>query len=358
MASEIPSTRSTPSTSNLQRPSVQANAPVLQLHSNLPAQLKAGDSTQAQVLALREAHNAFQVLLRLSLPNGGSSTIEAHSNQPFAVGNTLNVTALSAQRLSFNLLPSAQAAPAGRIDTTLLPPGSLLEGKVVKSEVNPQGGFRITVNVTSSALSGQQLQIDSPKSLPLNSLLNARVDGAQQLTFQPLTTRLDALAIHQELQTQFSQQGSLSQLFKGLNTILAGSLSPALQKSVEQLLGSLPPLSQLTDSKKLIESLLNSGGQLESRLLSGTSFASSQSAVLSQALPGLLREQLLRSYQAQLREQALRFPLPSRLLQTLDNPNDLGALLHLAAAAISRLQTHQLASLGQTHRTASHCFKI
>lgn len=165
------------------------------------------------------------------------------------MGNTLNVTALSAQQLSFNLLPSAQAAPAGRIDTTLLPPGSLLEGKVVKSEVNPQGGFRITVNVTSSALSGQQLQIDSPKSLPLNSLLNARVDGAQQLTFQPLTTRLDALAIHQELQTQFSQQGSLSQLFKGLNTILAGSLSPALQKSVEQLLGSLPPLSQLTDSK-------------------------------------------------------------------------------------------------------------
>lgn len=235
-------------------------------------------------------------------------------------------------------------------------------------------------------MSGQQLQIDSPKSLPLNSLLNARVDGAQQLTFQPLTTRLDALAIHQELQTQFSQQGSLSQLFKGLNTILAGSLSPALQKSVEQLLGSLPPLSQLTDSKKLIESLLNSGGQLESRLLSGaaehtsqdikanllrliaqimpllpssaTSFASSQSAVLSQALPGLLREQLLSSNQAQLREQALRFPLPSRLLQTLDNPNDLGALLHLAAAAISRLQTHQLASLGQTHRTASHCFKI
>lgn len=379
MASEIPSTRPTPSPSNLQRSSVPGNAPVLQLHSNLPAQLQTGESTQAQVLALREAQNTFQVLLRLSLPNGGSSTIEAQSSQPFAVGNTLNVTALSAQQLSFNLLPSAQAALATRIDTTLMPPGSLLEGKVVNSEVNPKGGFRVTVSVTSSPLSGQQLQIDSPKALPLNSLLNARIDGAQQLTFQPPAVRLDSLAIQQELHTQFSQQGSLSQLFQGLNTISASSFSPALQTSVEQLLNSLPQLSQLTDAKKLMASVLNSGGQLESRLLSGaaehtsqdlkanllrlvaqimpllpssaTSLASSQSAVLSQALPGLLREQLLSSNQAQLREQALRFPLPSRLVQSLDNPNDLGALLRLAAAAVSRLQTQQLASLGQTHTT-------
>ena len=45
----------------------------------------------------------------------------------------------------------------------------------------------------------------------------------------------------------------------------------------------------------------------------------------------------------------MRFPLPTRLLQSLDNPNDLGSLLRLAAAAVSRLQTHQLSSLGQTH---------
>lgn len=380
MASEIPPARPSANASNLQRPSVQANAPVLQLQQNLPAQLKAGDSTQAQVLALREAHNSFQALLRLSLPNGQHSTIEVQSTQPLAVGNLLNVTALSAQQLSFNLLPSIQGAVAGRIDTALLPPGSMLEAKVVKSEVNPQGGFRLTVNVTSSALSGQQLHIDSPKSLPLNSLLNARVDGAQQLTFQPLAARLDSLAINQELQSQFNQQGSLSQLFKGLDTISVGSLSPAGQKTIEQLLNNLPQFSQLTDAKQLLQSLLNSGGQLENRLLSGTGehvnqdikanllrlvaqimpllpssaigLAASQSAVLSQALPGLLRDQLLSSNQSQLREQALRFPLPNRILQNLDNPNDLGALLRLAAAAVSRLQTHQLSSLGQTHTTS------
>lgn len=379
MASEIPPARPSSSTSNLQRPSAPASQPVLQLQNTLPAQLKAGDTAQAQVVALREVHNTFQALLRLALPNGQHSTIEVHSTQPLAVGNTLNVTALSARQLSFNLMPTTQGTVSGRIDTALLPPGSLLEGKVVKTEANPQGGFRLTVSVTNSALSGQQLSIDSPKALPLNSLLNARVDAAQQLTFQPFTTRLDSLAINQELQTQFNQQGSLSQLFKGLDTISLGSLSPAAQNTVQQLLNDLPQFSQLTDAKQLLQSLLNSGGQLESRLLSGaaehaqqdlkanllrlvaqimpllpsnaTGLAAAQSAVLSQALPGLLREQLLSNNQSQLREQALRFPLPSRLLQNLDNPNDLGALLRLAAAAVSRLQTHQLASLGQTHTT-------
>ena len=84
---------------------------------------------------------------------------------------------------------------------------------------------------------------------------------------------------------------------------------------------------------------------------SNPTLAASQSALLSQALPGLLRDQLLGNTQTQLREQAMRFPLPTRILQSLDNPNDLGSLLRLAAAAVSRLQTHQLSSLGQTHTT-------
>lgn len=377
MASEIPSARPASSVPNLQRPAAATANPVLQLSSTLPAQLSIGDSTQAQVLALREAQHSFQVLLRLSLPNGQHSTIEAQTSQPLTAGHTLNVTALSAQQLSFSLASAAQAAIATRIDTALLAPGTLLEGKVTQVEANPQGGFKIIISVINSALAGQQLQIDSPKSLPLNSLLSARIDSAQQLTFQPLSTRLEPLAINQELQTQFSQQGSLSQLFKGLDAISLSNLSPDAQKTLQQLLNGLPELSQLLDPKKLAHSLSNSGTQLESRLLSGNfdaihqdlkanllrliaqmtpmlpnsnpTLATAQSALLSQALPALLREQLLSNSQAQLREQALRFPLPGRLLQTLDNPNDLGALLRLAAAAVSRLQTHQLASLGQTH---------
>ena len=377
MASEIPSSRPSPSIPSVQRPAAPAANPILQLQSNLPKQLNIGDSAQAQVLALREAQQAFQVLLRLSLPNGQQRNIEVQSNQALTPGHILNVTALSAQQLAFSLIPTGQAAIATRIDTALLTPGSLLEAKVVQVTPNPQGGFKVIVSINNNALAGQQLQIDSPKSLPLNSLLNARIDSAQQLTFQPLSTRLEPLAINQELQKQFSQQGSLSQLFQGLNTISPGNLSPDAQRTLQQLLGGMPEFSQILDPKKLALALTNSGAQLENRLLSGASenanqdikanllrlitqimpmlpnsnptLAASQSTLLSQALPGLLRDQLLGRNQAQLREQALRFPLPTRLLQALDNPNDLGSLLRLAAAAVSRLQTHQLSSLGQTH---------
>lgn len=379
MASEIPSTRPSTSIPNVQRPAAPAVNSILQLQGSLPAQLNIGDSAQAQVLALRETQEAFQVLLRLSLANGQQKTVEVQTSQPLAAGNILNVTALSAQQLAFSLVSAGTTAVATRIDTTLLAPGTLLEGKVTHVEPNPQGGFKIIVNVSNNALAGQQLQIDSPKSLPLNSVFTARVDGAQQLTFQPLNVRLEPLAINQELQKQFNQQGSLSQIFKGLDTISPESLSPEAQKAIKQLLGSLPEISQLMDPKKLAQSLLNSGAQMEGRLLSSAldnasqdmkanllrliaqiapllpnsnpTLAASQSALLSQALPGLLREQLLGSSQAQLREQAMRFPLPARLLQSLDNPNDLGSLLRLAAAAVSRLQTHQLSSLGQTHTT-------
>ena len=377
MASEIPSSRPSAHATSTQRPAVQVQSPVLQVQSSLPAQLNVGDSTQAQVLAMREVQNAFQVLLRLSLANGQQSTIEVKTTQPLAAGNILNVTALSAQQLAFNLIPSATSAIATRIDTALLAPGTLLQGKVTQVEPSPQGGFKIIVSVNNNALAGQQLQLESTKSLPLNSTLIARVDGAQQLTFQPLTARLEPLAINQELQKQFNQQGSLGQLFKGLDTLAPGNLSPAAQKTLQQLLSGMPEFSSLLDPKKLAQSLTNSGAQLENRLLSGAldsasqdikanllrliaqiiptlpnsnpALATSQSVMLSQALPGLLRDQLLGNTQAQLREQAMRFPLPTRLLQSLDNPNDLGSLLRLAAAAVSRLQTHQLSSLGQTH---------
>lgn len=379
MASEIPSARPSPSIPNVQRVATSAVNSILQLQGSLPSQLNIGDSAQAQVLALRETQQAFQVLLRLSLSDGQQRTVEVQSSQPLVAGNVLKVTALSAQQLAFSLVPASTGAIATRIDTTVLTPGTLLEGKVTQVEPNPQGGFKVVVSVTNNALAGQQLQIDSPKSLPLNSVFTARIDGAQQLTFQPLNTRLEPLAINQELQKQFGQQGSLNQLFKGLDTVSPQSISPEAQKAITQLLGGLPEITTLMDPKKLAQSLINSGAQLENKLLSGAfehanqdmkanllrliaqlvpmlpssnpTLAASQSALLSQALPGLLRDQLLGNTQTQLREQAMRFPLPARLLQSLDNPNDLGSLLKLAAAAVSRLQTHQLSSLGQTHTT-------
>lgn len=46
------------------------------------------------------------------------------------------------------------------------------------------------------------------------------------------------------------------------------------------------------------------------------------------------------------------FPLPERLLQGAEGEDDLEHLLRLAAAAVSRLQSHQLSSLEQTGVTS------
>lgn len=48
------------------------------------------------------------------------------------------------------------------------------------------------------------------------------------------------------------------------------------------------------------------------------------------------------------RQQPGAFPLPSRLLQSLEDEADLQQLLRLAASAVSRLQSHALSSLQQT----------
>src|SRR5690606_16363586 len=46
------------------------------------------------------------------------------------------------------------------------------------------------------------------------------------------------------------------------------------------------------------------------------------------------------------------FPLPSRTLQALSDAPDLGSLLRLTAALLSRIQHHQFQSLGQTQSFA------
>src|SRR5207253_2936304 len=74
---------------------------------------------------------------------------------------------------------------------------------------------------------------------------------------------------------------------------------------------------------------------------------------LAQVLPGFVRSALGTLGQVSAKPQPTSFPLPSRLLQSLEGEGDLEHLLRLAAAAVSRLQSHQLSSLEQTGITAN-----
>lgn len=377
MPSQISSSPVSPGTSSNTRQAATESANIARLLQSLPASVSAGQQLQAKVVAAEHNGKTFDVLLRLALPDGQLSTVSAQSNQPLSSGQNVILTALGQTSVSISAAMEKLAPVLTRLEPAQFPPGTLIQARVSQIETTVQGSFRAHLNLLNTTQAGSQLVIESAKPLPLNSLVSARVDGSFQLQFVPMSQNIDRLHIQQELLGQFSRQGSLTEALALLNSA-SGKLAPEGQKVIQQLLGSLPDISQKPGSAQLAELVKNSGIQLEQRLTGDATGAaqqdlkaallrvmgqimppqtaaaiqltSAQAAIASQAMPQLLREMGGLNLQ-HMRQQAMRFPLTKGVLQKLDNPNDLGALLRIAAAAISRLQTHQLASLGQTYTT-------
>jgi hypothetical protein len=258
----------------------------------------------------------------------------------------------------------------------------LLQGKVVAREQLVQGKaqqvlYKVVVSLLNTPQAGSKLSLETPLALPIGSLLSAQVQGSQALNFLPLSGRLDQLELSQQLASQQNRQGSLEGLFKALQGVGSKeSLPEGLRTSIDKLFSTLPDASQLSTAKGLSQAMENSGLFLESKLLGGQGHAlpadmkanllrlisqllpslasgaplatANASAAMAQALPAFARDILGSLGQSSARHQALRFPLPSRLLQSMEGEADLQTLLKLAAAAVSRLQTHQLSSLAQS----------
>lgn len=352
---------------------------LLRLLQTLPQGISEGQKLQAEIVSVRQSGQVFDVLLKMALPDGRQSTLSAQTTQAMTPGQSLTLTALGQNQLGLAQQAGTQAAMT-RIDLAKIPINSLLQAKVIQVEPQPQGNFRATLSLSNTALAGQTLIIETPRALAINSTLSARVTNSSQIQFIPNTQAGERLNALQELPGQFSRQTGLGTALQQLFSVASSSSLPGdSQKIIQQLLNTLPDISQKLGTSQLAELVKNGGIQLEQRLLADAPSAaqqdlkasllklvgqmlpaqtgaspllsSTQAAMLSQALPQLLRE--AGGFKAsQIREQAMRFPLASRVLEKLDNPNDLGALLRIAAAAISRLQTHQLASLAQTYTTA------
>jgi len=375
---DISSSRPLPPTA----PTARASAPPVELALKLlqPLQglLTTGESASAEVLTVKPSAQHFQLLLQLTLDNGRQATLRASSTRLLAQGSTLQVTALADTRLAVTQQGAGSSALT-QLDLQQLPPGTLLQGKVLASEQAPGKGqeavYRVIVSLLNTPLAGTKLMIETPLALPLGSLLSAQVQGAQALIFLPLSARLDQLELAQQLTSQAARQGSLDGLLKTLHGALGQSGLPAgLRASIDQLLAGLPDGAQLSSSKGLAQALENSGLFLEAKLLAGQTSGLPQDlkanllrlfgqlqpatasplgaglagATLAQALPAFARNALGSLGQTPARQQALSFPLPARLLQAMDGEVDLQTLLKLAAAALSRLQTHQLSSMAQT----------
>ena len=371
---EIKSTQAIPA-AGPSRSAVASAELALKLLQPMQGLLAAGESGEAEVISIKEALQSFQLTLRLTLTNGRQATIETTSPKATTPGAALVITAVSDSRLIATLQPNNRQ-PQGSIDLSQLPMGSVVQGKVTASQQTQQDGkplFKVVITLLNSPLAGQKFNVESALPLASGSLITARVQGDQSLAFLPLNARLDQLVLGQQLTAQHSRQGSMEGLLSALAS--SSALPDQLRGAAERLLGLVPNMQQLGDAKALAQALARSGVFLEGNLLRGEAddlptdmkatllrliaqlpglpgggalAAAQAGAGFGQALPAFARNALGALGQPNPRQLAQNFPLSNRLLPDTGDEADLELLLKLAAAAVSRLQTHQLSSLAQT----------
>lgn len=375
---------------------------VLKLMEPRDGLLNSGQVANAEVVSLKQLGQDFQLLLRLTMNNGQQTTLPVSSTLPLTPGTNVNVAQGSADTLTISMqdLQKAVANSLTSIDTRQLPAGTLLQGKVLTTQVaaqnvaqltgqssgNAPAAYRSIVMLLNTALAGSSLTIESPQPLRVGSLLSAQVQNSQALNFIALPNRLDELALAQQLSTQQSRQGSLQSLLTALQNLsppttdAPANLPPSLRASIDQLFADLPDVQQLTTAKGVAQALSASGLFMESRLLAGENptlvpdLKANLLRVIAQILPGLpnnasydaaaAANTLARAMPSMIRNALgtlglvaapslpINFPLPARTLGSPDNKDDLETLLKLAAGAISRLQSHQLGGLEQTRTNA------
>ncbi|WP_440058245.1 flagellar hook-length control protein FliK [Pseudomonas fragariae (ex Marin et al. 2024)] len=402
MTGDITSVPATNATLTLLRAGISP-AQVLTMLQSAENLIPEGETANAEVLALKQVNQNFQLLLRLVLANGSLTNLPVTSSVPFTPGSLLQVAQASANELTLTLqqLNSALKNSMTSIDTRQLPVGTLLQGKVMTSQVIAQAvnqlagqnlaaatpTYRSIVMLLNTALAGSSLTIESPQPLTVGSLLSAQVQGNQALNFVALPGRFDQLAVAQQLSAQQNRQGSLDTLINALQNLQSGSptspgsaISAPLQASINQLLADLPDVEQMTTPKGVAQAFNASGAFLEARLLAGLNTAqmpdmkanlmrliaqilpglpdnmsygaAAASNTLARTMPNAIRNALGTLGLVAARTQPSIFPLPSRAVSGGEKEDDLEILLKLAAAAVSRLQSHQLGGLEQTRTHA------
>lgn len=382
-------------------------AQVLQLLQPMENLIKPGETVAAEVITLKQLQQNFQLLIKIALGNGLQTSVSVTSPLPLTPGTTLSISQASPNALTMTLqqVNTALNNLQTSIDTEKLPQGTLLQARVLTTQVvadavnqltglgTAQPGTQSTaqpalyksiVILLNTALAGTSLSIESPQPLRPGSLLSAQVQGSQSLNFVPLPSNLDQLAVTQQLTTQHNRQGSLDVLINALRNLqpppsTSSAPSTPLQASIQQLLADLPDMEQMSNPRVVAQAINASGLFMEAKLLSGmnpmampdmkanlmqliaqllpglpanTSYdAAAASNMLARTMPGVLRSALGTMGLVAPPPLPVHFPLPSRAIKS-GKEDDLEILLKLAAAAVSRVQSHQLGSLEQTRTNA------
>ena len=142
---------------------------LLKLLQPMEGLIAAGQTARAEVLSLKQADQTFELLLKVTLDSGKQTTIQATSNQPLPQGTSLAISQPSAGNLAISVQQAlaSSVATLTRLDTAQLPAGTLLQGKVLTSQMLPQAAgqpavYRSLVSLLNTALSSSTLSIDSP----------------------------------------------------------------------------------------------------------------------------------------------------------------------------------------------------
>lgn len=308
---------------------------------------------------------------------------------------------------------SAGQPPLTKLDPQLFPQGTLVQARIIDSQTLPaaseQARFAILARILQGPAAGAVLSLDSTRAATPGSLLTAQVGSHGELRVTSTTEQVRQLDLLQGMRATLQTQASAEPMLRMLDKLAAlPDLPPLLQAGMRQALAHVTTPEYLSTPAGVAQAVRQSGvfleaglAQLSQALQPGNPPASSQlSAEPTQQnlLPPLTRLlpllsslatppgveplpgadfkasllNLLITLQQQLPPDASKlttlppgpwqaaaltarpglFPLPSRALQTLSDAPDLGSLLRLTAALLSRIQHHQFQGLGQTQTFA------
>lgn len=306
--------------------------------------------------------------------------------------------------------PGATQAVVTRLDPQLFPPASLVQARVLESQPVPseQARFAVLARVLQGPASGTVLSLDSSRPVTPGSLLTGVVENSGALRITSANEQLRQLDLLQGMRVSLQSQAPAEPMLRVLSQLATlPELPPLLQTSMRQVLNHVATPEHLSNTAGVAQAIRQSGIFLEANLqqlqqamgaaarvqavpvdqtaqaqpaqqtqlppldrllpllaslatppgvepLPGADFKASLITLLitlQQHLPPDASRALNlppSPWQQALQVKPGLFPLPSRAVQAFNDAPDLGSLLRLTAALLSRIQHHQFQSMGQT----------
>ncbi|UJJ31118.1 flagellar hook-length control protein FliK [Halopseudomonas maritima] len=316
-----------------------------------PQQFPPGSQLQARVVEQQPLPASdgkiarYQLVAELVQQSPSQTLLQLTSSRPVAPGTLLNATVGNQGEL--------RVQSAGE----QLRQADLLQG--LREALQRQGS-------AEPLLARLQTLVSNPQPLPAVPQLHQAIQNVlNQIVSAPQLTTASGVAnaVAQSgafLESNLAQLANIlgRQAAAGSPTATADSVTAATTATTEPASRPANPLPALDKLLPLLASLASPGA---AEPLAGADLKGALLGLLvtlqQQMPPGSLQtaglppgpwQQAVQAAQQQSAGKPGLFPLPSRALQALGESGDLGSLLRLTAALLSRIQHHQLQSMGQT----------